>query len=119
MSFVFQYTYTVKICIDNIANYLRRTEAETKEVITDIIEQFEKRMSDVPLGCQVCPELLKIGCAKYRECNTADGYSVLYSVEDNTITAHAVLSQKKDLQQLLFKRLISFKWRYNTSVLHM
>lgn len=108
MSFVFQYTHTVKVCIDDIASYLRRTEAEPKEVITAIIEQFEKRVSDFPLGCQVCPELLKIGCAKYRECNTADGYRVLYSVEDKTITAHAVLSQKQDIQQLLFKRLISF-----------
>jgi len=108
MGVVFQYTNTVKICIDDISSYLRRIEAEPKEVITAIIEQFEKRVSDFPLGCQICPELLKIGCAQYRECNTANGYRVLYSVEDETITAHAVLSQKQDIQQLLFKRMISF-----------
>ncbi|MFA3781428.1 type II toxin-antitoxin system RelE/ParE family toxin [Yersinia sp. 1652 StPb PI] len=109
MSVVFQYTHTVKICIEDIARYLHRIEAKPTEVITAIIEQFENRVSNFPLCCQVCPELLKIGCAKYRECNTFDGYRVLYSVEDKTIiTAHAVLSQKQDIQQLLFKLLISF-----------
>ncbi|QOL14641.1 type II toxin-antitoxin system RelE/ParE family toxin [Dickeya dianthicola] len=76
-------------------------------MITAVIEHFEPRVNDFPLGCQICPELLKIGCAKYRECNTPDGYRVLYSVDGNEITAHAILSQKQDIQHLLFKRLIS------------
>lgn len=107
MTAVIQYTRTVKVCIEDIANHLHRIEAEPKEVISGIIEHFENRVSDFPLGCQVCPELLKIGCAKYRECNTPDGYRVLYSVENDVITAHAILSHKQDIQNLLFKRLIS------------
>lgn len=106
MAIVIQYTRTVKTCIDDIASHLRRIESEPKEVIRGIVEYFEKRVSDFPLGCQVCPELLKIGCAKYRECNTPDGYRVLYSVEDDVITAHAILSHRQDIQHLLFKRLI-------------
>lgn len=106
MAIVIQYTRTVKTCIDDIASHLRHIESEPKEVISGIIEHFEKRVSDFPLGCQVCPELLKIGCAKYRECNTPDGYRVLYSVEDNVITAHAILSHRQDIQNLLFKHLI-------------
>lgn len=107
MAAVIQYTKTFKICIDDIASYLRRIEIEPKEVITTIIEHFEMRVSDFPLGCQICPELIKIGCAKYRECNTPDGYRVLYSVEEDVITAHAILSHRQDIQNLLFKRLIS------------
>lgn len=102
-----QYTHTVKVCIEDITSHLRHIEAEPKEVISGIIEHFENRVSDFPLGCQICPELLKIGCAKYRECNTPDGYRVLYSVEDNVVTAHAILSHRQDIQNLLFKRLIS------------
>lgn len=102
-----QYTRTVKICIEDIASHLRRIEIEPREVITDIIEYFENRVSDFPLGCQICPELLKIGCAKYRECNTPSGYRVLYSVENHIITTHAILSHKQDIQNLLFRRLIS------------
>lgn len=107
MRFVIQYTRTVKICIEDIASYLKRIEVEPKEAISGIIEHFEKRVDDFPLGCQICPELLKIGCARYRECNTPDGFRVLYSVEGNEITAHAILSHKQDIQQLLFKRLVS------------
>ena len=107
MGITIQYTKTVRVCIEDIANHLRRVEVVPKEVITGIIEHFENRVSDFPLGCQVCPELLKIGCAKYRECNTPDGYRVLYSVDGNEVTAHAILAYKQDIQQLLFKRLIS------------
>ncbi|EKN4209671.1 type II toxin-antitoxin system RelE/ParE family toxin [Yersinia ruckeri] len=107
MHVTIQYTKTVRICIEDIVSHLRRVEVEPKEVITAIIEHFENRVSDFPLGCQICPELLKIGCAKYRECNTPDGYRVLYSVDGSEITAHAILSHKQDIQRLLFRRLIS------------
>ncbi|ELD9771060.1 type II toxin-antitoxin system RelE/ParE family toxin [Salmonella enterica] len=107
MAVVILYTKTVKVCIEDITSHLRRIEVEPKDVITAIIEHFEKRVSDFPLGCQICPELLKIGCAKYRECNTPDGYRVLYSVDGKEITTHAILSYKQDIKQLLFKRLIS------------
>ncbi|HEY2452407.1 MAG TPA: type II toxin-antitoxin system RelE/ParE family toxin [Scandinavium sp.] len=107
MAVMIQYTKTVKFCIDDIASYLRRIDANPKDVISSIIEHFEKRVNDFPLGCQICPELLKIGCAKYRECNTPDGYRILYSVDEGIITAHAILSHRQDIQNLLFKRLIS------------
>lgn len=107
MAVVIQYTHTVKVCIEDIASHLRRIEIEPKEVISGIIEHFENRCRDFPLGCQICPELLKIGCAKYRECNTPDGYRVMYSVDDNVITAHAILAHRQDIQNFLFKRLIS------------
>lgn len=105
-SFTVEYTLTVKTCIEHIASYLRQAEVAPRPVIEKILEQFETRVKQYPLSCQICPELLKIGCAKYRECNTPEGYRVLYSVEGSTITAHAVLAHRQDIQQLLFKRLI-------------
>ncbi|WBL74103.1 type II toxin-antitoxin system RelE/ParE family toxin [Serratia liquefaciens] len=102
----FEYTLTVKHCIDVIADYLRRVDVEPRAVITDILAQFESTVALFPLGCQICPELLKIGCAKYREFNHAEGYRVLYSVSGTLVTAHAILSHRQDVQQLLFNRLI-------------
>ncbi|MGA4583877.1 type II toxin-antitoxin system RelE/ParE family toxin [Enterobacter hormaechei] len=102
----FEYTLTAKHCIEDIVTFLRRADVEPRPVIEEIIEQFERTVGQFPLGCQICPELVKIGCAKYREFNTASGYRVLYSVEGATITAHAVLAHRQDIQQLLFKRLI-------------
>ncbi|MGL1812256.1 UNVERIFIED_CONTAM: type II toxin-antitoxin system RelE/ParE family toxin [Serratia marcescens] len=102
----FEYTLTVKHCIDTIAGFLRRVDVEPRPVIADILTQFERIVGQFPKGCQICPELLKIGCAKYREFNHVEGYRVLYSVEAATVTAHAILSHRQDIQQLLFKRLI-------------
>ena len=102
----FKYTLTVKHCIEDIVNHLRRADVEPRPVIQDILEQFERTVGQFPLGGQICPELVKIGCAKYREFNTASGYRVLYAVDSSTITAHAVLAHRQDIQQLLFKRLI-------------
>lgn len=104
--FRFEYTLTAKHCIEHIVNFLRRADVEPRPVIEGIIEQFEKTVGQFPLGCQICPELVKIGCAKYREFNSASGYRVLYSVDGTTVTAHAVLAHRQDIQQLLFKRLI-------------
>ncbi len=59
MGVVFQYTNTVKICIGDIASYLRRIEAKPKEVITAIIEQFEKRVSDFPWAVRSARNCLK------------------------------------------------------------
>ena len=102
----FEYTLTVRFCIDTIVGYLRRVDVEPRPVIADILAQFESTGAQFPLGCQICPELLKIGCAKYREFNHADGYRVLYAVEGTLVTAHAILAHRQDIKQLLFKRLI-------------
>ncbi len=64
-------------------------------------------MTDIPLGCQIPPELLKMVCSKYWKCKTSKGSKLLYSVDDATLNAHAMLSQKLDAQQFLFKRLNS------------
>ena len=102
---VFEYTLTAKHCIDDIVSFLRRIDVAPRPVIAGILEQFENTVGQFPLGAHICPELLKIGCAKYREFNTQEGYRVLYSVDDLTISAHAILSQRQDIQQLLFRRL--------------
>ncbi|VEB95862.1 Uncharacterised protein [Cedecea lapagei] len=102
----FEYTLTVKHCIDTIASFLRRVDVELRPVIADILTQFESTVGQFPLSGQICPELLKIGCAKYREFNHAEGYRVLYSVDETLVTAYAILAHRQDVQQLLFKRLI-------------
>ncbi|EOY5416000.1 type II toxin-antitoxin system RelE/ParE family toxin [Cronobacter turicensis] len=102
----FEYTLTVKHCIDTIEGFLRRVETDSHPVISDILTQFENTVGQFPLVCQICPELLKIGCAKYRVFNNAEGYRVLYSVDGTLVTAHAILAHRQDVQQLLFKRLI-------------
>ncbi|EHN94541.1 type II toxin-antitoxin system RelE/ParE family toxin [Escherichia coli] len=101
-----EYTLTARTSLEQIADHLRSNDIDPLPVIEEILERFETRVTAFPSGCQLCPELLKLGVAKYRECNTPEGYRVLYSVEGDVITAHAVLSQRQDIKQLLFRRLI-------------
>lgn len=101
-----EYTETVRTCLSEITTHLRQAEIDPRPVLDEILNQYENRVGNYPYGCQISPELLKIGVSKYRECNTANGYRILYSVEDSTVTTHAVLAQRQDIKHLLFRRLI-------------
>ncbi|EAP0944521.1 type II toxin-antitoxin system RelE/ParE family toxin [Salmonella enterica] len=101
-----EYTLTAKTSLEQIADHLRSNDIDPRPVIAEILEQFENRVTAFPSGCQLCPELLKLGVSKYRECNTPEGYRVLYSVEGEIITAHVILSWRQDIKQLLFRRMI-------------
>lgn len=101
-----EYTQSVKTCLEDITFHLSKMDIDSKTIIANTLEQFEGKVSQFPYGCPVCPELVKLGVAKYRECNTAGGYRVLYSVDGSTVTAHAILSHRQDIKLLLFKRLI-------------
>ncbi|CAI1597816.1 Plasmid stabilisation system protein [Serratia quinivorans] len=102
-----EYTATAKGTLVEIIRHLKANNVPPMPVVDDIINAFEARVSQFSVGCQICPELLKIGCDKYRECNTPNGYRVIYSLEDSLITVHTFLTQKQDIQQLLFNRLIA------------
>ncbi|ENT4152356.1 TPA: hypothetical protein ACTAOB_002249 [Salmonella enterica subsp. enterica serovar Oranienburg] len=54
----FEYTFTVKHCIDTIAGFLKRVEVEPHPAIVEILTQFESTVRQCPLGCQICPELV-------------------------------------------------------------
>ncbi|MCT4703912.1 type II toxin-antitoxin system RelE/ParE family toxin [Enterobacteriaceae bacterium H20N1] len=103
--FVIKYTQTAKDSIGTLVNFLKSAGVNL-QVISATLDCFEKKVKEFPQGCQVCPALLKLGCAKYRECNTEEGYRILYSVDDTVITVHVMLAQRQDIKQLLFKRLI-------------
>ncbi|MEH4929597.1 type II toxin-antitoxin system RelE/ParE family toxin [Enterobacter cloacae] len=101
-----EYTETVRTCLSEITSHLRQEEVDPGPVLAEILDQYENRVSIYPYGCQSSPELLNLGVSKYRECNTANGYRVLYTIDDSIVTTHAILAQRQDIKQLLFRRLI-------------
>ena len=44
----FEYTLTVRHCIDTIVNHLRRVDVEPRPVIADILTQFESIVGQFP-----------------------------------------------------------------------
>jgi plasmid stabilization system protein ParE len=109
----FIYSATAKMTIQTIAHFLRARQVDPKPVLANALDEFEEKTDLFPEGSPACPELLALGCAKYRECNTEDGYRVLYSVHLNdkygVIYVHAVLSQKQHIASLLFNRILEWQ----------
>jgi hypothetical protein len=109
----FIYSSTAKMTMQTIAHFLRSRQADPNPVIANVLDEFEEKTGLFPEGSPICQELLELGCAKYRECNTADGYRVLYSThlseKDGVIYVHAVLSQKQHLASLLFNRILEWQ----------
>lgn len=109
----FRYSATATMTMQTIAHFLRSRQIEPKSILSQVLDEFEEKTALFPEGSPVCPELLALGCAKYRECNTADGYRVLYSqqrVENaGVIHVHAVLSQKQHIASLLFNRILEWQ----------
>ncbi|MGP3159346.1 type II toxin-antitoxin system RelE/ParE family toxin [Serratia marcescens] len=109
----FIYSSTAKMTMQTIAHFLRSRQLDPKPVIANVLYEFEEKTALFAEGSPVCQELLDLGCAKYRECNTADGYRVLYSMQFNetggVIYVHAVLSQKQHIASLLFNRILEWQ----------
>lgn len=99
--------------LQTIAHFLCSRQLDPKPVIANVLDEFEEKTGLFAEGNPVCQDLLDLGCAKYRECNTADGHRVLYSMQLNekgsVIYVHAVLSQKQHIAGLLFNRILEWQ----------
>lgn len=105
-----QYTETARFSIQQAARFLKSKGVDPRAILSDVIAEFENRVISFPQSCAISQQLSEIGCHAYRECNTTNGYRILYSYDesDNRITVHAIIHQKQDIQGLLFQTIISW-----------
>ncbi|MDE1478103.1 type II toxin-antitoxin system RelE/ParE family toxin [Xenorhabdus bovienii] len=107
-----KYTETFQHSLSEISSYLRTKGLEPLSVIEKILDEFEKKIYFSPVCCQISPELAKLGVTNYRECNTQNGYRVIYSIDSDepldTVVAHVITHQRQDVQSLLFNRIIAY-----------
>ncbi|HDL6960907.1 TPA: type II toxin-antitoxin system RelE/ParE family toxin [Yersinia enterocolitica] len=108
----FIYSETARVTLKTIAHFLRSHQIDAEPIFVKILDEFESRTRVFPDGCPICNELLMLGCSKYRECNTVDGYRVLYSaaLKQDTVViyVHAILSQRQNISNLLFNRILEW-----------
>lgn len=104
------YTETFKLTAKNVLDFLSTSVDEPKDVLDKQLDEFERKIDVFPEGCQISPDLLQLGCDRYRECITKDGYRILYSydTQKEELTAHAILGKRQSVLQALFERLIAF-----------
>lgn len=76
--------------------------------INAVLDESEAKVKIFPLSCPVAPDLAAPGIIKYREGNTLNGYRIIYTYDEpaNLISVYVLLSQRQNVQELLFKKLI-------------
>ncbi|MQB54824.1 type II toxin-antitoxin system RelE/ParE family toxin [Rahnella sp. RcJ3] len=103
-----EYLQTVKLSIDEIASFQTSQGNDPLKIINAVLDEFETKVKVFPLSCPVSPDLAALGIIKYRECSTLSGYRIIYTYDEpaNLISVYVLLSQRQNVQALLFKKLI-------------
>jgi hypothetical protein len=103
-----EYLQTVKLSIDEIASFQNSQGNDALKIINEVLDEFEAKVKVFPLSCPVAPDLAALGIIKFRECNTLNGYRIIYTYDEsaNLIYVYVLLSQRQNVQELLFKKLI-------------
>ncbi|WP_254303112.1 type II toxin-antitoxin system RelE/ParE family toxin [Rahnella sp. BCC 1045] len=94
--------------IDEIASFQTSQGNDALKNINAVLDEFEAKVKIFPLSCPVAPDLAALGIIKYRECNTLNAYRIIYTYDEpaNLISVYVLLSQRQNVQELLFKKLI-------------
>lgn len=103
----FDYLETFKICLDDAASFLRLAGTEPKPVLSAVLEKFEEKVGSFPLSCPISSQLLELGVSKYRECLVGN-YRIFFSYSEKSycVTVYALVSQRQDIQKILYRRLV-------------
>jgi mRNA-degrading endonuclease RelE of RelBE toxin-antitoxin system len=96
------------LSIDEIASFQTSQGNDALKNINAVLDELEAKVKVFPLSCPVAPDLAALGIIKYREGNTFNAYRIIYTYDEpaNLISVYVLLSQRQNVQELLFKKLI-------------
>jgi len=87
-------------------NYIASSDSKTSaEYVYQNIKDKCKSLSEFPTKGHYPPELERIGITEYREVHFKV-YRIIYQVTDNKVFIHCVLDGRRDLPELLERRLL-------------
>ncbi|MHC8306152.1 type II toxin-antitoxin system RelE/ParE family toxin [Pseudomonas sp. PB3P13] len=94
--------YSIEDQIEHLAAYHGRSTAETRAY--SVIDGIEQKLSAMPYGYPVSPQLSELGVMQYREFNT-DGYRVFYEIfeTDKAVAVSLVLRDKQSVPDALVR----------------
>ena len=104
--------YNVEIISDaeedvfEIYKFIRQSDspANAEYVFGEIMDACHS-LSAVPKRGHLPPELQKIGILDFREIHFKP-YRIIYQIINNTVFIHCILDGRRDLQELLERRLL-------------
>ena len=104
--------FTVNLVIDAEADlfdiYLYVANHDSTEKAARLLKNIEKtilRLETTPLRGKYPPELERIGVFEYREIFFKP-YKIIYQVEKANVYVHCVIDGRRDLQDLLQRRIL-------------
>jgi toxin ParE1/3/4 len=63
------------------------------------------KLRTTPMRGNISPEMLEIGVTDFREVHYKP-YSIIYSIDVNTVYVHCIIDGRRDIQTILQKRLL-------------
>jgi len=104
--------YTVNLVADaeqdiiELYTYIASTDSTEKaEYVFRKLQEKCSSLDDLPERGHFPPELERIGIHEYREIHFKP-YRIIYQVIDSNVCVHCILDGRRDLQELLEKRLL-------------
>ena len=89
-----------------IYNYISISDSiEKAEHLLDKIQETCLSLTDLPDRGHIPPELERIGVIEYREIHFKP-YRIIYQVIESNVYIHCILDGRRELQELLEKRII-------------
>lgn len=104
--------YRVELVIDaeddlyELCRYVsRRGSPAAAASLPDRLEEACRSLTELPERRHMPPELERIGVSTYREVDLTP-YRVMYRVAGTSVYVHAILDGRRDLVDLLHRRLV-------------
>ena len=82
-----------------------RDSVERADQLLDKLEDACRALSDFPSRGHVSPELERVGVFDFREIHVKP-YRIIYEIVARKVYVHAVVDGRRDLQDLLQRRLL-------------
>lgn len=91
--------------MENIIEYLKLDSQDVAKKIFYEIKNECQKLQNLPQRKRVVPELQQIGISKYREI-MHKRWRIIYSIEDKKVFVLLVVDSSRDLEDILFQRLV-------------
>jgi toxin ParE1/3/4 len=90
--------------IEIIEYYVVKNESYAQKLLISLETRVEE-LKTLPERGRVVPELKKQNIMEYREL-VEGNYRIIYAIEGSTVTIHTILDSRRNIEDLLLKKLL-------------
>ena len=91
--------------LEEILDYYFSRNVEYARKLLDLFELRIEKLKELPERGRIVPELEKQNILEYRELIEGN-YRIIYAIEDNRVIIHCTVDSRRNLEELLIKKLL-------------